>query len=119
MPTCYNKFREHLPSCYVNFIESNEGWVGDLGDELGYVVLWSRGSLEEQWTGYEIPQYLSDRWFPFGSNGGGEMLCFDLASHSDTVFWIPFIGMSDEEAMEQSFKFADVVQAIRYSKKHD
>jgi hypothetical protein len=109
----YAVLRDKLQPSYVEFIESQDGWEGDLGDELGYVVIWNRKSIQEQWDGYEMALYLSDRWFPFGSDGSGEMLCFDLASGSDNVFWMPYIGMSDKEAMFQSFAFADVSAAIR------
>lgn len=109
----YALFRDELPQSYIDFIESHGGWEGDLGEELGYAVIWDRKSLQQQWDSYEMGTYLSNRWFPFGSDGGGEMLCFDLASRSDKVFWMPFIGISDEDAMEQSFCFADVAAAIR------
>src|SRR5436309_2135133 len=92
----YTVFRNKLPASFVEFIEAQGGWEGDLGDELGYVVLWKRESIQEQWDDYEMAQYLSDRWFPFGSDGGGEMLCFDLESGSDKVFWMPYTGMSDK-----------------------
>jgi hypothetical protein len=57
--------------------------------------------------------HLSDRWFPFGSNGGGEMLCFDLESGSDAVFWLPYIGMSDEEAILRYDSFEEIARIIR------
>lgn len=112
-PNRYTTFRDKLPPTYVQFIESHNGWEGDLGDELGYFVIWGQGLIQENWDDYEMALYLSDRWFPFGSNGGGEMLCFDLESGSDVVFWVPFIGMSDDEAMAQPYSFKDVVKAIR------
>ena len=112
MPYRYTTLRDKLPPSYLEFIESHDGWEGDLGDELGYFVIWSRDSIQENWDGCEMAQYLSDRWFPFGSNGGGEILCFDLESDSDRVFWIPFIGISDEEAMLQDYSFKDIAGAI-------
>ena len=117
MANRYDLLREKLPPSYVEFIDSNGEWEGDLGDELGYVVTWNRKLIQENWVGYEMAEYPSDRWFPFGSNGGGEMLCFDLLSGSDNVFWIPYIGMSsNEDAMAQPFTFADVAAAIRKSR---
>jgi hypothetical protein len=65
------------------------------------------------WDDCEIDQTLSDRWFPFGSNGGGEMLCFNITSGTDTIYWIPFIGMSEEEALPQGESFAEIAAAIR------
>lgn len=109
----YAEMLAKLPRSYVEFIDSQDGWEGDLGEELGYVVIWNRKAIGDRWDAYEMALYLSDRWFPFGSNGAGEMLCFDLASGSDTVFWMPYIGMSDKEAMVQPFAFADVSAAIR------
>jgi hypothetical protein len=96
----------------VAFIESHGGWEGDLGEEFGYLVLWDRDFIHQQYDGYEMALYLSTRWFPFGSNGGGEMLCFDLPSGTDQVFWIPYIGMSDEEAMWRYESFAAVAAAV-------
>lgn len=112
MADLYTKQRPQLPASYVSFIEGHGGWEGDLGDELGYVVLWDRDTIQERYDGYEMTQYLSARWFPFGSNGGGEMLCFDLRSGTDQVYWVPYIGMSDEEAMPRYDSFAEVAAAV-------
>lgn len=108
----YARLRNKLPPSYVKFMESRDGWAGDLGDELGYVDVWSRDRVQENWRGYQMANRLSDRWFAFGSDGGGEMLCFDLESESDAIFWINFISMSDEDALKQPFSFADVAAAI-------
>jgi SMI1 / KNR4 family (SUKH-1) len=108
----YTERRPQLPTSYVSFIEGHGGWESDLGDDLGYVVLWDRATIQERYDGYEMAQYLSSRWFPFGSNGGGEMLCFDLPSGTDQVYWVPYIGMSDEEAMPRYDFFAEVAAAV-------
>lgn len=111
----YDLVQDKLPSSYRDFIESQGGWEGDLGDQLGYVIIWDRDSIQDRWESYEMAKYLGDRWFPFGSDGGGEMLCFDLASGSDRIFWMPYIGMGDNDAMAQPFAFADMAAAIRKS----
>jgi hypothetical protein len=108
----YVQRRAELPRSYVDFIESRDGWEGDLGDELGYVVIWARGTIQERWDDYEMALNLSARWFPFGSDGGGEMLCFDLATKTDRVFYIPYVGMTDDEAMPRYDSFADLAAAI-------
>jgi hypothetical protein len=107
----YTDMRCKLPQSYVEFIEAHNGWEGDLGN-LGYVVIWNRATIQERWDAYQMGQYLSERWFPFGSNGGGEMLCFDVMSGSDSVFWIPYVGMSETEAMPRYDSFTEVVAAI-------
>jgi hypothetical protein len=108
----YTQLRRKLPPSYIDFIESHNGWEGDLDDELGYIVIWNRETVQERWDAYEMAHYLSDRWFPFGSDGGDEMLCFDLHSGSDRVYRIPYIGMAEEEAMLRYDSFQDVAAAI-------
>jgi hypothetical protein len=111
VPDLYTELRPKLPRSYVSFIESQGGWEGELGKEFGYVVLWDPSTIQEQYGGYQMALYLNKRWFPFGSNGGGEIFCFDLPSGTDQVFWVPFIGMSDEEAILR-YNFAKIATAI-------
>jgi hypothetical protein len=108
----YTMLRSTLPASYIEYVEAHNGWEGDLGGNLGYVVIWSRQTVQERWDDYEMAQYLSEHWFPFGSDGGGEMLCFDLSSRSDRIFRIPYVGMCDEEALPWQ-SFADLIAAIR------
>jgi hypothetical protein len=108
----YTDIRSALPASYVQFIETSGGWEGDLGDNLGYVVLWEPPTIQERWDGYQMSEYLGDRWFPIGSDGGGEMLCFDLPSRTDRVFYLPFIGMASEQPIPRYDSFADVATAI-------
>lgn len=112
MTDLYAERRHQLPMSYLAFIERCDGWEGDLGDDLGYVALWDRETLQERYDGYGMAQLLGPRWFPFGSNGGGEVLCFDLSSGTDRVYWVPTISMSDEEAVLRYESFADVAAAI-------
>ena len=111
----YEDFKNRLPKSYVDFVENNHAWVGELSERLGYAVVWSPAEVQENWDGYQMAEFLtnSDRWFPFGSNGGGEMLTFDLTAEDDTVFFIPFIGMSEKEALAQDYRFEDMVTKIR------
>lgn len=112
MNDLYRQCRPQLPASYVAFIEVHGAWEGDLGDNLGYVVLWDPASIRQQYASHEMAQHLGRRWFPFGSNGGGEMLCFDLTSATDQVFRVPFIGMSEEEAMPCYNLFTEVAEAV-------
>jgi hypothetical protein len=76
-------------------------------------VLWDKETIQERWSDYEMAQYLEGRWFPFGSDGGDEILCFDLESGGDSVFSIPFIGMSGEEAVPRYESFETIARPIR------
>lgn len=102
--------RHQLPDSYVQFIEKRSGWEGDLGDYYGYVVIWAKELIEDRWLSYEMAKYLPDHWFPFGSNGGSDLLCFDLRKKNDTSYLIPYVGMSEEEAMEHCVSF-DLIAA--------
>jgi hypothetical protein len=116
----YTDCRSKLPRSYLAYVESHNGWEGDLGDELGYVVIWDCETIQERWDGYQMSQYLSEHWFPFGSDGGGEMFCFDLLSETDRVYSIPYIGMADDEAMLKCPSFEEIAGAIkRRTKPHD
>lgn len=108
----YVEMRAALPCSYVDYIESHNGWEGFLAGDDEYVVLWNKEAIQENYDGYEMRLYLDPRWFAFGSNGGGEMLCFDLASDSDAVYMLPFIGMSDEEPILLHESFRDLVGRI-------
>lgn len=115
MPDRYTEKKPVLPPSYIEFIETNNGWEGDLGEEFGYVVIWDKETIQDRWESYEMQKYLDDRWFPFGSDGGDEMLCFDLDSRGDSISMLPFIGMSDEEAIARYNSFGDIARIIRRS----
>ena len=112
MANKYLESRSALPSSYSEFIETHNGWEGDLGDDLGYAVLWDRQAIQDRWESYEMSLYLGERWFPFGSDGGGEIFCFDLPSRTDRVFTLPFIGMAAEKPILRYESFAVVAEAI-------
>jgi hypothetical protein len=107
----YFETRSRLPVSYVEFIESHNGWEGNLADK--YVVVWDRESIQERWESYQMAEGLGERWFPFGSDGGGEILCFDLSSQSDAVFALPYIGMALEKPLSFYESFSDLAAAIR------
>jgi SMI1 / KNR4 family (SUKH-1) len=113
MADLYNEKKAILPRGYVDFIEVNNGWEGDLGEESGYLMLWKREAIQEFYDNYEMKEFLSDHWFPFGSNGGGEMLCFDLDSGTDRVLLMPFVGMDDEDVMLAYHSFEDIACILR------
>jgi hypothetical protein len=108
----YSECRSKLPQSYSEHIERNNGFEGDLGEEFGYIVIWNKEAIQNRWDDYEMSQYLSDFWFPFGSDGGGEMLCFDLRRSDDAVYCIPYVGMSDDEAIHKYVSFATISQKI-------
>ena len=112
----YAEMRATLPPAYVDYIETHKGWEGYLSGGDEYVVLWDKEDIAEYYAGYEMSKNLNPRWFAFGSNGGGEMLCFDLESRTDCVYMLPFIGMSNETAILAHESFYDLAKQIERSR---
>jgi len=108
----YAEKKGALPPTYIDYIETHNSWEGFLSGDEEYVILWDKEAIQQNYTGYEMNEYLNPRWFAFGSNGGGEMLCFDLDSQSDAVYMLPFIGMSDETPILAHESFRDLAKRI-------
>ncbi len=111
----YTQKKSQLPESYRAFIETRNGWEGDLGDYYGYVVIWDKAKIQEHWAAYEMTKYLPDHWFPFGTNGGDDILCFDLKKKGDTSYLIPFIPMCEQDAMEHCISFELIADEIKQS----
>lgn len=109
----YIEKKPFLPASYVEHIEAYNGWEGALAINHGYLVLWDKETIQDRWEAYQMAEFLGDRWFAFGSDGGDEMMCFDLQSDGDAVFWLPFIGMADEEPILLCNSFSELSKLIR------
>lgn len=105
------KFR--LPKSYLDLMEVEDGLEGNTA--YGHIMLWARELVIECYRDYEMAEYLDSKYYVVGSNGGAEMLVFDLTSPADAVYMLPFIGMSDEEPIKLVDKFDDLITALRNS----
>ena len=113
MNDLYLEKKAILPPSYVEHIEAYNGWEGDPGDGIGYIVVWDKETIQDRWESYEMAEHLGEDWFPFGSNGGDEMMCFDLRAGGDTVFWLPYIGMADETPLLRFDSFTQLARKIK------
>ena len=113
MENLIEKYKDKLPESYLDFIDKHNGFNGDLGDELGYVILWDRKELHESWYGYNFDEFLGEKWFPIGSNGSDELIVINISSIKQALFSTPFIPMSDEEAIEYCDNFSLLFDAIK------
>jgi hypothetical protein len=43
----YADMKAVLPTSYVEYIETHNGWEGDLGADLGWLILWDKKSIQE------------------------------------------------------------------------
>ena len=93
-------------------VKKNELTPGFQKNELTPGFL--KETIQDRWVGYEYAKSISTTDGSHSAlDGGGEMFCFDLHSKGDGVFMLPFIGMSDEEAIAQYESFRDIACIIR------
>ena len=111
----YDETRSSLPTSYVAYVETVGGWQGFLAGSDGYIDLWNRGSIQKHYQSYTMDEFLDSRWFPIGSNGGGEMLCFNLDLRNDSIYLLPFIGMADEEPILFHRSFEELAHEIAWA----
>lgn len=104
--------KDELPKEYLALLRYSDGGEGKLYLEIGWFALWSSAEVIELNKGYEIDKYLPG-YFGFGSNGGGELLAFDMEGGKPwKVVAIPFIPMSAREAEVIAKNFEEFIRAI-------
>ena len=107
-----NSATDELPKVYPALLRYSDGGEGKLNLETGWFMLWSSTEVIELNKGYEIDKNLPG-YFGFGSNGGGELLVFDIESGRPwKVVMIPFIPMSAKEAEVIANNFEEFIKAI-------
>ncbi|HEY2412875.1 MAG TPA: SMI1/KNR4 family protein [Pirellulaceae bacterium] len=96
-----------LPSDYIAFLRQSNGCEGELGIKPGWVQVWPAEKVLKYNEGYETTEAVPG-FFAFGSNGGGEMFCFDLRTAGKSrVVMIPFIPMEIKEAFQLAGDFRE------------
>lgn len=100
----------HLPIEYTQYIERHGGFEGFTSGEPGYVELWSLQDLPGNNADIQI-QELAPGFVAFASNGGGEVLAFDL---SGSVFMLPLIGMEARYALPVADSFSELAARFEH-----
>lgn len=96
-----------LPNDYLNFLSHSNGGEGELGVQPGWFQLWEAENVIQFGVDYEVPKY-APGFFAFGSNGGGEILAFDIRNDAGRpIVALPCIGLEPDEAMLVAANFAD------------
>lgn len=97
-----------LPEDYLNFMRRSNGGEGELGIQPGWFQLWEAENVISFGIEYEVPQY-APGFFAFGSNGGGELLAFEIRNDGGRpVVMLPCIGMETNAAVRVAANFADL-----------
>ena len=99
-----------LPADYLAFMQEHDGGEGFVG--ANYLVLWRLTELVRFNREYEIPVY-APSLFAIGSNGGGEAFAFDRTAEDLPIVVVPFIGMSDNDAIRIADHFELLFARLR------
>jgi hypothetical protein len=104
--------RIELPEEYLTLMLHSNGGEGDLAIEPGWFQIWPAEQVIELNRGYEVEKN-APGFFAFGSDGGGEMLAFDIREGKPwKVVMIPFIPMTADHAVTIAEDFEAFVRAM-------
>jgi hypothetical protein len=101
-----------LPAAYFAQLSVSNGGEGDLGVEPGWIALWRCEEVVPSNAGYSLPKFLPG-FFGFGSNGGGELLAFDLRGEEPyPIVTVPFVPMDPKDAVRIARSFQELRDLI-------
>jgi hypothetical protein len=101
-----------LPEGYRSFFLFSNGGEGPLPYAPGWFQIWPVEQVLDLNQAYGVDEFLPG-FFAFGSNGGDEMLVFDLRQEDGApVYAVPFIPMNPAEAVRVAPSFLAFVRAL-------
>jgi hypothetical protein len=101
-----------LPTSYFDQLAVSNGGEGDLAEEPGWISFWPAEKVVELNAGYCVNEQLPG-FFGFGSNGGGELLAFDIRGGEPfPIVAVPFIPMDPRESMQVATSFDELRNLI-------
>ena len=101
-----------LPQSYFDQLAASNGGEGDLGVEPGWIAFWPAEEVLESNAAYSLAEFLPG-FFGFGSNGGGELLAFDVrAQEPYPIVMVPFIPLEAREAVQIARSFEELREFI-------
>jgi len=101
-----------LPKDYLDFLRLSNGGEGELPVDPFWFQIWPVDEVLEHNEGYRVKQHLPG-FFVFGSNGGGEMLAFNIREHGSwPVYMIPFIPMDESDAKKVAPDFLSFAEML-------
>ena len=97
----------NLPSGFIEFFEKSNG--ADISSEEKYVILWALTDMIQLNKDYNVDEY-APGFFIFGSDGGDTS--YTIERNTGDIYEMPFIGMSNEEAVFNSSTFTEFIEKI-------
>ena len=96
-----------LPTGYIEFMQETNG--ADINFENAYLILWPLTDLIFLNQEYAVDEFASD-FFLIGSDGGDT--AYAISRKSSNIYEIPFIGMSNDEAVLVSNDFNGLLRKL-------
>jgi len=96
-----------LPEGFIEFFKDSNG--ADISSDENYMVLWALTEMIQLNRDYNVDEYAPD-FFIFGSNGGGT--AYAVKKSTSDIYEIPFIGMSNEEAVFKNKTFSEFIEGL-------
>jgi hypothetical protein len=97
-----------LPQSYFDQLAASNGGEGDLGVKPGWIAFWPAEEVLGSNAAYSLTEFLPG-FFGFGSNGGGELLAFDVRTHEPyPIVMVPFIPLEVREAVQIAGSFQEL-----------
>lgn len=96
-----------LPAGYIEFMSETNG--ADISFKNRYLILWPLTDLISLNQEYGVDEFAPD-FFLIGSNGGDT--AYGINRKSGNIYEMPFIGMSNEEAVFISNDFNGLLNEL-------
>lgn len=100
-----NNINFKLPQGFIDFYRGSNG--AEIYKDENYCCLWEITEMIQLNTDYNVPEF-APNFFIFGSDGGGSAFCIEKSS--GYIFEMPFIGMSNNEAIFITNDFVDFLK---------
>lgn len=99
-----NQINFRLPIDFIDFYRDSNG-AEIYTDNEYYIILWPLSEMIQLNIDYNVDEY-ADCYFIFGSDGSDTAYCIEKLT--GTIFELPFIGMSNDEAMFKAKSLKDL-----------
>jgi SMI1/KNR4 family protein SUKH-1 len=101
-----------LPAAYLEQLAASNGGEGDLGVDPGWISFWPAETVVTSNVDYAVAEFLPG-FFGFASNGGGELLAFDVRGGEPySIVMVPFVPMDIEHAVPIASSFDELRNLI-------
>lgn len=99
-----------VPEEYLEFLQYSDGADGEIPVQPYWCILYSARDVITQFS-HPIYSSLSE-FFPIGTNGGGEFLCFKTTDKPWSIYVIPFPYDNAKYALSVACDFIELLRML-------